>query len=150
MTKGRTKLEKMRDILVLFIVDTKQLEDLSRKLTYRGLTKEGYARLAEEYGPKLRREQGDYLPLSDNYVREKAGLSASESKQYILLFLDRGYLVRDEDGDLEITGAGTACLDELHTVLATDAVKAMKELPEFSPRRKGNPTLTFMLACLWL
>ena len=149
MTKGRTKLEKMRDILVLFIVDTKQLEDLSRKLTYRGLTKEGYARLAEEYGPKLRREQGDYLPHSDNYLRERARLSGLESKQYIQFLLSKGYLVRNEEGSLEISDAGVAYLDELNKILELRSVKSLNELAQFSLRRKRSPSLALMLACLW-
>jgi hypothetical protein len=141
--------EKQREILVPFIVDVEELEQFRRKLAYPGLTEEGYAKLVEEYGHKLRREQGDYLPHSDNYLRERARLSGLESKQYIQFLLSKGYLVRNEEGSLEISDAGVAYLDELNKILELRSVKSLNELAQFSLRRKRSPSLALMLACLW-
>lgn len=131
-------MEKQRDILKLFIEDKEALAELGRKLTDSRIPKEDWLQIMKEFGPKARPFKPQELAYSDNYVRDKAGLGSDERKQYIDFFLTKGYLVRNDEGSLEITSAGTAYCDDLNRDLERPSVKSLNELSELSRRRKDR------------
>jgi len=135
MTK-RNALEKMAEIVACFRIPEEE-DRRMRMIVASGV----YRGVSQDSEPVARWKTETHLPQSFNQIRERTRLSGDEVSQYLNLLVSRGILTYDKEEDAyDITEDGNRRASELFLFLRSYWAELLRDLSEYSPRRKRSQT----------